>query len=93
MYSIFAPLDPNERLPRELLLERPPRLGFSLLARRRKPLGRWELAAAVFLPALFLLLAVAGAVRLDGVITVGLVALLVFGLIVFGASGRGREKE
>jgi hypothetical protein len=22
MYSIFAPLDPNERLPRELLLER-----------------------------------------------------------------------
>lgn len=93
MYSIFAPLDPNERLPRELLLERPPRLGFSLLARRRKPLGRWELAAAISLPALFLLLAAAGAIKLNGTLTGGLVALLAFGLIIFGVSGRGLKKE
>jgi hypothetical protein len=93
MYSIFAPLDPNERLPRELLLERPPRLGISLLARRRRRLRRWELAAAISLPALFLLLAAAGAVELNGMITGGLVALLAFGLIIFGLSGRGVEKE
>jgi hypothetical protein len=43
MYSIFAPNDANERVPRELILE----------GRRYSTLGRSELAGALWLPALF----------------------------------------
>ena len=50
MYAIFAPLDPNERLPRELILE----------GRRHRTLGRRELAGALWLPVLFSLLALVG---------------------------------
>jgi hypothetical protein len=50
MYSIFAPLDANERLPREFILE----------GRHYKTLGRRELAGALWLPALFLILALVG---------------------------------
>jgi hypothetical protein len=49
-YSIFAPLDANERLPREFILE----------GRRYKTLGRRELPGALWLPALFLILALVG---------------------------------
>ena len=52
MYSIFAPLDANERLPRELIME----------ARRHRTLGRRELAAALWLPSVFLILAIASKV-------------------------------
>jgi hypothetical protein len=52
MYSIFAPLDANERLPRELIME----------AHRHRTLGRRELAAALWLPAVFLILAIASKV-------------------------------
>ena len=49
MYSIFAPLDAEERLPRELILE----------GKRHRIIGRRELAGALWLPTLFLILAVA----------------------------------
>ena len=49
MYSIFAPLDANERLPRELIIE----------GKRHRIVGRRELAAALWLPTLFLILAIA----------------------------------
>ena len=49
MYSIFAPLDAEERLPRELILE----------GKRHKIVGRRELAGALWLPTLFLIVAVA----------------------------------
>jgi hypothetical protein len=52
MYSIFAPLDADERLPRELIME----------AKRHRTLGRRELAAALWLPAVFLILAIASKV-------------------------------
>ena len=44
MYTIFHPLDPNERLPRELLLE----------GRRHRlmDIRHLEIAAALYLPAL-----------------------------------------
>lgn len=42
MYEIFAPLDADERLPRELLLE----------GRRFRSVGRRELAGFLWLPAL-----------------------------------------
>ena len=49
MYSIFAPLDAEERLPRELILE----------GKRHRIMGRRELAGALWLPTLFLIVAVA----------------------------------
>ena len=52
MYSIFAPLDANERLPRELILE----------AKRQRTLGRRELIGALWLPAILLIFAVASRV-------------------------------
>jgi hypothetical protein len=50
MYAIFAPLDLNERLPRELILE----------GRRHRTIGRRELAGALWMPAVFLILALVG---------------------------------
>ena len=44
MYEIFAPLDADERLPRELVLE----------GRRFRRVGRRELAGFLWLPALLL---------------------------------------
>ncbi len=44
MYEIFAPLDADERLPRELLID----------ARRFKSLGRREAAGILWLPSLLL---------------------------------------
>jgi hypothetical protein len=49
MYSIFAPLDADERLPRELILE----------GRRHRIIGRRELAGALWLPSLFLIVVIA----------------------------------
>ncbi len=49
MDSIFAPLDADERLPRELILE----------GRRHRIVGRRELAGALWLPTLFLIVVVA----------------------------------
>ncbi len=49
MYSIFAPLDADERLPRELILE----------GKRHRIIGRRELAGALWLPTLFLIVVIA----------------------------------
>lgn len=54
MYAIFAPLDPDERLPRELLIE----------GRRFRSVGRRELAGFLWLPAL--LVSLAAVSRLGG---------------------------
>lgn len=86
MYSIFAPLDPNERLPRELLDERPSPRGMSLLASRPYRPGRKELAAAIWLPAVLLLLRVASLDGLNPLITIGVAGLLAIGLIGFALS-------
>ena len=65
MYSIFHPLDPDERLPRELLLE----------SRRHRLVGRPEVAAALWLPTLWVILLAtgwldAGSMTVMGVVTV-----------------------
>ena len=52
MYSIFAPLDANERLPRELILE----------GKRHRTIGRREVAGALWLPVVFLILSIASKV-------------------------------
>ena len=51
MYSIFAPLDPDERLPRELLLARPTRHIWGI------DMGWQHFAGIVWVPALAVTLA------------------------------------
>jgi hypothetical protein len=70
MYTIFHPLDPNERLPRELLLE----------GRRQRFMDfrHLEIAGLLYLPALVVAAIVLGAMNLNPVIAF-LVAAVVLG--------------
>jgi len=77
MESIFAPLDVNEPLPRELVLD----------ARRYRRLGRRELAGALWLPAFAAVLILAGWIHVSVPIVLGAIALLLLGFVVFAASG------
>ena len=77
LYRIFKPLDPEEPLPRELLLA----------ARRQRTVGRRELAGALWLPAFAALLVLAGWVNISGPIVLGFVALLLAGFVAFAVSG------
>ncbi len=76
MYSIFAPLDPNERLPRELLME----------ARRYRSLGRRELAGALWLPAVWAILSVGGWITGDLLVVLGVIALAYAAFWLFALS-------
>ena len=78
---IFAPLDPNEALPRELLKE----------ARRYETLGRWELAGALWLPALVVVVFLAAWSDIGTTIALGAVGLLLLGFVVFAVSN-GRRR-
>jgi hypothetical protein len=72
MYSIFAPLDPNERLPRELLLE----------GRRYRWLRRRILmwvVAVIYLPAMMLTIVLLSSIQLNTT-----AAFLVAGLMLAG---------
>jgi hypothetical protein len=82
MYSIFAPLDAEERLPRELILE----------AKRHKTLGRRELAGALWLPALFLILALISWAKVDIAVAFGGVGLLYAGFWAFVLLGDRASK-
>src|ERR1700716_1139364 len=73
MYSIFAPLDANERLPRELIME----------GRRHKTLGSRELAGALWLAALFLICALISWARVNALAALTLIALLYGGFWAF----------
>jgi hypothetical protein len=81
MYSIFAPLDPDERLPRELILE----------ARRYRTVGRRELAGVLWLPALWLVLLFTGWVNANTLVALGVVALIYAAFWIFALSGRRRS--
>jgi hypothetical protein len=82
MYSIFAPLDAEERLPRELILE----------AKRHRTLGRRELAGALWLPALFLIVALISRARVDTATAFGVIGLLYGGFWVFVLVGARASK-
>jgi Flp pilus assembly protein TadB len=75
MYSIFHPLDPNERLPRELILE----------GRRHRLLdGRHlEIAALFVLPGLVVVIVALGAVNLPPGIVYGVAGVLFAGFFAF----------
>jgi len=72
-YAIFAPLDPEEPLPRELILE----------GKRLKAVGRRELAGALWLPLLVLVLFFAGWGKLDAVAALVAIAATFVGLWAF----------
>src|SRR5256885_16175047 len=65
LYGIFAPLDPEERLPRELLLE----------ARRHRLVGRPEGAAALWLPTLWVILFATGWLDARPMVVLGVITL------------------
>jgi hypothetical protein len=77
MYSIFAPLDPNEPLPRELLLE----------AKRHRAVGRRELAGALWLPAVLLVMTAGAWNELNAGVALGALGMVLVGLWVFALSG------
>jgi hypothetical protein len=77
MYSIFAPLDEEERLPRELILE----------GKRHKAVGRRELAGAMWLPAIFVIIVLAGWGKLDAVAAFVAIAAAFVGLWAFVLAG------
>jgi hypothetical protein len=83
MYSIFAPLDPGERLPRELLIE----------GKRYRQLGRREVAGALWLPSLLIVLSLAAWQNLSSVQVLGAVVLLFagFGLFALSDNRQGRR--
>jgi hypothetical protein len=81
METIFAPLDADEPLPRELLKD----------ARRYRTLGRWELAGALWLPALVAVLFLAAWSDVGTTMTLGAVGLLLLGFVVFAVIGERRR--
>ena len=82
MYSIFAPLDPNEQLPRELLNE----------AKRYRHLGRRELAGALWLPSLFVVLSLGAWQNVSSDEALGAVLVLFAGFGAFALSDHRRGR-
>ncbi|TME05112.1 MAG: hypothetical protein E6I53_09305 [Chloroflexi bacterium] len=82
MYSIFHPLDPDERLPRELILE----------GKRHRMIGMrfMELLGFIYLPALILGVVVMASFGIKPLVAFGLVGLLFVGIFVYVIAGRYR---
>ena len=78
MLSIFHPLDPNERLPRELILE----------GRRHRlmDLRHLELAAALYLPALVASIIALSAIHLSPAVAFVVAGVLLVAFFVFVAT-------
>src|SRR5438034_7311550 len=72
MYSIFHPLDVNERLPRELILEG---RRFRWLARRHL-----ELVGVLYLPALILAIVVMGSANLSLLLAFAVAGIALLGI-------------
>ena len=82
MYSIFHPLDPDERLPRELILE----------GKRHRMIGMrfMELLGFIYLPALILGVVIMASFGIKPLVAFGLVGLLFVGIFVYVIAGRYR---
>ena len=81
MYSIFHPLDPNERLPRELILE----------GRRHRLLEIRTLlgwVGALYLPAVLLVVVILGSLNVNAVIAFGIAGLALIGVYVYVATAK-----
>ena len=76
MYSIFHPLDPNERLPRELIVE----------GRRYRFLDAGALLTVVgvlYLPALMLAVVVLGSLQVGMLVAFGIAGLALLGVYLY----------
>jgi hypothetical protein len=78
MYEIFAPLDADERLPRELLIE----------GKRFRSVGRRELAGFLWLPALLVSLTAVGRFGGGAPGVVGTAAAVLAALGLLAKSGK-----
>jgi hypothetical protein len=81
MYEIFAPLDADERLPRELIAEQ----------RRFRSVGRRELAGLLWPPALLISLGAVSLMKGSAPVALGAAAATLGSLIVFARSGKPRH--
>lgn len=81
MYEIFAPLDEDERLPRELLAEE----------RKFRSVGRRELAGLLWPPALFISLGAVSLMKGSAPVAFGAAAATLGSLILFARSGERRH--
>ncbi len=80
MYSIFHPLDPDERLPRELILEK----------RKRPGLHFIELAALAYLPGLILTIVLMGSLGINMAIAFAVAGLLLAGFFLYAIRAKYR---
>jgi hypothetical protein len=93
MYRIFAPLDANEPLPRELLHEsRRFRLFGGEVPLNEDATDRRQLAGLLWLPALGLLLLLTAWAGLNVVLALGAVVMLFVAAWVFAGSGRRKSR-
>jgi hypothetical protein len=76
MYSIFHPLDPNERLPRELMLEGRRHRLFEV-----QSLLTW--VGVLYLPALILTVVVLGSLNINVVVAFGVAGLALLAVYVY----------
>jgi hypothetical protein len=89
MYSIFAPLDPNEPLPRELVHEsRRFRLFGGEVPLNEDAADRMQLAGLLWLPALGLVLLLTAWAGVNVFLVLGSVVMLFAGTWLFAGSGR-----
>jgi hypothetical protein len=80
MYSIFHPLDTDERLPRELILEGKRHLMIDI--------RRLELAGALYLPSLMLAVIVMGSFGVNPLVAFGVAGLMFAGFLIYAISVR-----
>jgi hypothetical protein len=82
MYEIFPPLEADEKLPRELLVES---------ARHRTgDIRRLELAGALYLPALMLAVVVMGSLGVNALVAFGVAGVMFVGFCIYAVSGEYR---
>ena len=83
MYSIFRPLAPNERLPRELIVE----------GRRHRLLERrtlFMLVGVLYLPTLMLTVIVLGSFNIGALMAFGIAGLALLGVYLYVVAAKDR---
>ena len=81
MYSIFHPLDPNERLPRELILE-----GRRYRFLEKRAMLTW--VGILNLPALILTIVVLGSFNFGALVAFGTAGVALLGVYAYVVSAR-----
>src|SRR5712664_2313766 len=80
MHTIFKPLDAEERLPGEQVIA----------GKRFRSVGRWELAGAIWLPSLVVIMVLGQLTNAPSSIALAAVGLTFLGLLGFALAGDGR---